>query len=64
MKIDQKYTESEIDQWLNIFDQDIVIEIWESFMIPEPDREDFSEFLESYQRLHLQKYGSYLELKN
>lgn len=61
MKRDSKYTELEIDQWLNIFDQDIVIEIWESQMIPE-DKE-FCEFMELYQQKHLEKYHNYLELK-
>lgn len=62
MKTINRYTETEIDQWLNIFDQDIVIDLWESQMIPEG--KEFDEFLEAYQSKHLQKYGSYLILKN
>ena len=45
MKKDNTYTETEIDQWCNIFDQDIVIEIWENQMIFE--ELEFEEFLKN-----------------
>ena len=61
MKKDNEYTDKEIDQWCNIFDQEIVIDIWESQMIFE--ELEFRTFLEMYQKQHLKKYGNYLELK-
>jgi hypothetical protein len=64
MKTDTRYTNQEIDLWCNIFDQEIVIDIWESYMNPEPDKKDFREFLEKYQAAHLKKYGNFLELKS
>lgn len=62
MKYDNEYTDQEIESWLNIFDQDIVIDIWESFMIVEDI--PFRQFLELYQKKHLKKYGNFLTLKN
>ena len=62
MKQDPEYTNKEIDAWLSIFDSEIVIDIYESRMLPELEDRDFSEFLEEYQRLHLKKYGNYLKL--
>lgn len=65
MKRDSKYTESEIDQWLNIFDQNIITDIGIQLESEEMtfDNLVFETFLELYQQKHLKKYGNYLELK-
>ena len=62
MKNDSGYTDKEIESWCNVFDQDIVEDIWTSQMIFEEI--EFRQFLEMYQIKHLRKYGSFLTLKN
>jgi len=54
----KNYSEKEIDSWCNRFDQDIVIDLWECFMIPEDI--PFVTFLEMYQKRHKKKYGKKL----
>jgi hypothetical protein len=58
MKTDIDYTEKEIESWCNIFDQNLVTELWESFMIPEDV--PFAKFLKLYQKKHCKKYGKKL----
>ena len=62
MKNDSEYTEKEIDNFLLFADFQIIEDIHDCQMIPE--ELNFREFLELYQKRHLQKYGCYLTIKN
>jgi hypothetical protein len=60
MKTDTVYTDSQIDDFLNRADFEIIIEIHEDNMLG--DNISFSEFLTRYQPKHLAKYKSELEI--
>ena len=47
--------------FVNLCDQDIVTEIWESFIFPEIDL-TFENFYNAYQTKHFEKYGKLLTL--
>jgi hypothetical protein len=59
MSKDPIYTDTEIDQFLEKADFDLITEVHESQMIE--DNLTFDEFLKRYQPLHKKKYGKKLE---
>jgi hypothetical protein len=54
------YTDKEQQNFINRCDPDLLIEVHENNMLGEDIT--FSEFLDSYNRLHLAKYGNTLSV--
>ena len=57
------FSESEKEKFIELADQDLMIEVWEEFHPAIPDEEiPFETVYVNYQEKHLLKFGRYLEI--
>ena len=57
------FSESEQQKFIELADQDLMIEVWEEFHPSIPDEDiPFETVYVNYQEKHLLKFGKYLEI--